>query len=101
MVRRHSGHWRGAWTRSPGLEVTLLLNIERRRGDTTVADSLVRRFADEFRGREWPGAVRPKVYFDPRSLEMGGPTGVLHAKAVGESSVSGRSGTETWLILRT
>ena len=34
----------------PGLEVTLLLNIERRRGDTTAADTLVRRFADEFRG---------------------------------------------------
>ena len=66
----------------PGLEVTLLLNIERRRGDTTAADSLVRRFADEFWGREWPGAARPKVYFDPRSLEMGSPTGVLHAKAV-------------------
>lgn len=66
----------------PGLAVTLLLNIERRRGDTTSADSLVRRFADEFWGREWPGAARPKVYFDPRSLEMGGPTGVLHAKAV-------------------
>ena len=31
---------------NPGLEVTLLLNIARRRGDTTAADSLVRRFAD-------------------------------------------------------
>ena len=33
---------------NPRLKVTLLLNIERRRGDTTVADSLVRRFADHF-----------------------------------------------------
>ena len=66
----------------PGLDVTLLLNIERRRGDTTAADSLVRRFADEFWGGEWPGASRPKVYYDPRSVEPGSPAGVLHAKAV-------------------
>ena len=46
----------------PGLEVTLLLNIDRRRMDTTAAESLVRRFADEFWHKEWPGAVRPKVY---------------------------------------
>ena len=66
----------------PELDVTLLLNIERRRGDTTAADSLVRRFADEFWGGEWPGASRPKVYYDPRSVEPGSPAGVLHAKAV-------------------
>ena len=66
----------------PGLEVTLLLNIERRRGDTTTAESLVRRFADRFWSQEWPGRVRPKVYYDPRSVEVNGPGGVLHAKAV-------------------
>lgn len=66
----------------PGLDVTLLLNIERRRGDTTAADSLVRRFADEFWGRKWPGTARPKVYYDPRSVETDSPGGVLHAKAV-------------------
>ena len=66
----------------PGLEVTLLLNIDRRRGDTTASQALVRRFADEFWHREWPGAVRPKVYYDPRSVETEGPAGVLHAKAV-------------------
>ena len=66
----------------PELEVTLLLNIDRRRGDTTATEALVRRFADEFWHREWPGAVRPKVYYDPRSVEMNGSEGVLHAKAV-------------------
>ena len=66
----------------PELDVTLLPNIERRRGDTTAADSLIRRFADEFRGREWPGTARPKVYYDPRSVETDSPGGVLHAKAV-------------------
>lgn len=66
----------------PDLRVTLLLNIQRRRGDTTAADQLVRRFTERFWGTDWPGASRPRVYFDPRSLEPDRPGGVLHAKAV-------------------
>ena len=65
-----------------GLSVTLLLNIQRRRGDTTARDQLVRRFADQFWTRDWPGASRPAVYYDPRALDGDGPGGVLHAKAV-------------------
>ncbi len=64
------------------LAVTVLLNIERKRGDTTRADDLVRRFADRFWNSDWPGARRPRVFYDPRSLEPGGPGGVLHAKAL-------------------
>ena len=66
----------------PALRVTLLLNIQRKRGDTTAADQLVRRFADRFWRTDWPGASRPKVFYDPRALELDGPGGVLHAKAV-------------------
>ena len=66
----------------PGLQVVLLLNIQRRRGDPAPADHLVRRFADRFWGEEWPGWARPRVFFDPRSLEPERPAGVLHAKAV-------------------
>lgn len=66
----------------PDLRVTLLLNIQRRRGDTTAAQELVRRFADHFWGTDWPGVSRPRVYYDPRSVESDGPAGVLHAKAV-------------------
>jgi phosphatidylserine/phosphatidylglycerophosphate/cardiolipin synthase-like enzyme len=66
----------------PELRVTLLLNIQRQRGDTTAADSLVRKFADAFWGSDWPGGSRPQLYYDPRALELGGPSGVLHAKAV-------------------
>lgn len=66
----------------PGLAVTLLLNIQRRKGDTSAPDEVVRRFAERFWGVDWPGTRRPRVYFDPRSLEPDGPTGVLHAKAV-------------------
>ena len=66
----------------PSLEVTLLLNIERRRGDTTAEDHLVRRFADRFWGEDWPGSSRPRVYYDPRSVALEGPPSALHAKAV-------------------
>ena len=66
----------------PALQVKLLLNIQRRRGDTTRAESLVCRFADSFWGTDWPGSSRPAVFYDPRSLEPHGPAGVLHAKAV-------------------
>jgi phosphatidylserine/phosphatidylglycerophosphate/cardiolipin synthase-like enzyme len=67
---------------TPQLRVTLLLNIQRRRGDTTSPPELVRRFADRFWGTDWPGDSRPRIYYDPRSLEPEGPSGVLHAKAV-------------------
>ena len=67
---------------TPVLEVTLLLNIQRKRGDTTAADQLVRKFTDRFWKADWPGNSRPKVYYDPRALELDGPGGVLHAKAV-------------------
>jgi phosphatidylserine/phosphatidylglycerophosphate/cardiolipin synthase-like enzyme len=64
------------------LRVTLLLNIQRKRGDTTAAEQLVRRFADRFWATDWPGSSRPRVFYDPRALEPDGPAGVLHAKAV-------------------
>lgn len=69
-------------TERPSLDVTLLLNIQRKRGDTSSLDQVVRRFTDRFWANDWPGATRPKVFYDPRALEMDGPTGVLHAKAV-------------------
>lgn len=68
--------------RQPDLRVFLILNIQRKYGDATPAEQLVRRFADSFWKTEWPGTARPLVYFDPRSLEMDGPKGVLHAKAL-------------------
>ena len=67
---------------TPGLSVTLLLNVQRRKGDTTDADHLVRRFADRFWTEEWPGSARPRIFYDPRSLDPAGGAGALHAKAV-------------------
>ncbi len=65
----------------PGLRVTLLLNIQRRPGDTTAASDLVNRFAERLWKKDWPGESRPAVYYDPRSLELE-DKGILHAKAV-------------------
>lgn len=64
------------------LQVTLLLNIQRKRGDTTGAEQLVRRFAERLWRLEWPGRSRPHVFYDPRALDPDAPGGVLHAKAV-------------------
>jgi phosphatidylserine/phosphatidylglycerophosphate/cardiolipin synthase-like enzyme len=66
----------------PDLRVTLLLNIQRKRGDTTASEHLVRRFTDRFWTADWPGTRRPALFYDPRALEPEGPAGVLHAKAV-------------------
>jgi phosphatidylserine/phosphatidylglycerophosphate/cardiolipin synthase-like enzyme len=66
----------------PSLLVTLLLNIQRKKGDTTASEQLVRRFADRFWKIDWPGSSRPSVFYDPRALAPEGPGGVLHAKAV-------------------
>ena len=66
----------------PALNVTLLLNIQRKRGDTTAPEQLVRGFAERFWKTDWPGASRPNVFYDPRSLALEGLGSVLHAKAV-------------------
>ena len=71
-----------------GLQVKILLNIQRARGDTTASDQLVRRFTDRFWGTDWPGKSKPSIYYDPRSLELDGPGSVLHAKAVVADSES-------------
>ena len=64
----------------PALRVTLLLNIQRKRSDTTASEQLVRRFADHFWKTDWPGSSHPSVFYDPRALDPEGPGRVLHAK---------------------
>lgn len=66
----------------PSLQVTVLLNISRRRSSSTSSKDVVQAFADRLWNRDWPGEKRPAVYYDPRSLIPSGPKGVLHAKAV-------------------
>ena len=67
----------------PSYDVTALaaLPTHRARRDTSRAEDVVRRFADQFWERDWPGPVRPSVFYDPRSVDPEA-RGVLHAKAV-------------------
>lgn len=68
----------------PDLHTTLLMNIERKWGDTSTADALVHGFAEKLWGKHgWPGERRPAVFYDPRALEPEtADRAVLHAKAV-------------------
>ena len=66
---------------TPGLEVRLLLNIDRRRREKRRRNkTVVRRFAETF-WKQWPGENRPLVYYDRRSVERRA-RGKLHAKTV-------------------
>lgn len=65
-----------------GLQVRILLNIARQHDDARPGEELAAKFSQRFWGHDWPGEKRPAVYYDPRSLETGGPEGVLHAKAI-------------------
>lgn len=68
----------------PELGVRLFLDIQRGPGDTSVAGEMVRRFGERFRSQQWPhGRPLPKVFYDPRSLELGGDKrACLHAKCI-------------------
>ena len=65
------------------LEATLCVDVRRRRGDTALDSQVVRRFAENFVDKEWPGTRLPRVYYDPRSLAPADRTAsALHAKCV-------------------
>ena len=85
----HNGHdvLRALATRMdeiPDLGVTLVVNIERAKGDTRDDTEIIRDFADRFTKKEWPGKRLPDVFFDPRALVPVGVVGraVMHAKCV-------------------
>ena len=65
----------------PSIQANLLLNIQRKPGDTSAIAELVSRFADKL-WLAWPGERRPAVFYDPSALAPAGPERVLHAKAL-------------------
>ena len=70
-------------TEIPELRVRFFLDIRRNPGDTTLASELVRKFLAKFRSKDWPGEKLPELYYDPRSLDVGGEKrSSLHAKSV-------------------
>jgi phosphatidylserine/phosphatidylglycerophosphate/cardiolipin synthase-like enzyme len=66
----------------PELKVRLLLNIQKDWNDTSKPEAIIMRFAEQLWTKDWPGSVRPKVYYDPRSVDPELGPGILHTKAV-------------------
>jgi phosphatidylserine/phosphatidylglycerophosphate/cardiolipin synthase-like enzyme len=72
----------------PNLQVQMFLDIQRPLRDACSASELVREFSERFVQKEWPGKRLPKVYYDPRSLELDyAKRASLHAKCIVIDSV--------------
>lgn len=68
----------------PELNVRFFLDVGRKHGDTSASEQIVKRFTEQFRGRQWPTGHRtPEVYYDPRSLLTdSAQRSCLHAKCI-------------------
>lgn len=68
---------------SPKLEVRFTVDIARPRGDTSIESGIVYRFARQFWEKQWPWTLRPRLFYDPRSLSVDLTTrSAMHAKCV-------------------
>ena len=67
----------------PEIDVQMFLDIQRPPHDRSSSSEIVRRFAERFTRQEWPGRRLPRLYYDPRSLEVEPvKRASLHAKCV-------------------
>lgn len=67
----------------PALRVRVFANAHRPWKDQRPAEALVAAFAERFATEVWPGARRPELYYDPRSVALEVEARAsLHAKAV-------------------
>ena len=68
----------------PEMEVRFYLDIQRKVGDTSASDQIMRGFVDRFRSAQWPlEKPLPHVYYMPRSLALSSNgCSALHAKCV-------------------
>jgi phosphatidylserine/phosphatidylglycerophosphate/cardiolipin synthase-like enzyme len=66
----------------PTLQVRMVCNIQRDRGDTSTPEALIRKFQQQTWSRLWPEPPAPALFFDPRSLSLEGERAVCHVKAV-------------------
>lgn len=67
----------------PNLQVRMILDVQRRYGDTTDAWIIVREFAHRFWTEEWPGKRRPEVLYYPRSVDIDAERrATMHAKCI-------------------
>jgi len=66
----------------PDLRVQLFVHVGRRDGDRRDDSEVLREYSSRLR-TEWPGGVRPFLYYDPRSLSLNGyERATWHAKVV-------------------
>jgi phosphatidylserine/phosphatidylglycerophosphate/cardiolipin synthase-like enzyme len=82
--RRSFGELAKRMDELPKLDVQIFLDTSRKPGDTSTSDEIVRRFAERFRGEEWPRNARvSQVFYDSRSLEVDWTDRAsVHAKCV-------------------
>ena len=66
----------------PKLQVRMICNIHRDRGDTSSPEALIRKFQQQTWSRLWPEPPAPALFFDPRSLSLEREKAVCHVKAV-------------------
>jgi phosphatidylserine/phosphatidylglycerophosphate/cardiolipin synthase-like enzyme len=66
----------------PTLQVRMVCNIHRDRGDTSSPEALIRKFQQQTWSRLWPELPAPSLFFDPRSLSLEREKAVCHVKAV-------------------
>ncbi|MHB1423669.1 MAG: DISARM system phospholipase D-like protein DrmC [Gemmataceae bacterium] len=67
----------------PELRVQMFLDIQRPSHDESSPSELVRVFARRFVQNQWPGKRLPRLYYDPRSLEIDyAKRASLHAKCI-------------------
>ena len=66
----------------PKLQVRMVCNIHRDRGDTSTPEALIRKFQQQTWSRLWPEPPAPALFFDPRSLSLEANRAVCHVKAV-------------------
>lgn len=68
----------------PELQVRMYLDVQRRMGDTSAPEELVRAFVQRFRTKQWPQKKRlPEIYYDHRSTATDqAACTALHAKCV-------------------
>ena len=66
----------------PTLQVRMVCNIQRDRGDTASPETMLRKFQQQTWPRLWPEPPAPALFFDPRSLSLEREKAVCHVKAV-------------------
>jgi phosphatidylserine/phosphatidylglycerophosphate/cardiolipin synthase-like enzyme len=68
---------------NPKLDVWFCLNIARSPHDRSSTSEIIQHFAREFIKKHWPWEIRPKIFYDPRSLEVNSTIRAsLHAKCL-------------------